>query len=293
MPTRVLPVSCRRRNGFEPLAKDTFEPEKISPTSIPATVDEMQAAALRKAIAADVPTLALPEVADDDDNLRHPLTTSWSPPELAEEEPQLIVVYKERRAQLLGIRFFSEADVEARGGSASGSISVIVAQVAGDGAAHGLVRRGERLVSIDGVAVRSPSHAAEALRQGVGELELALLPPLNGFNLFLSDGSVPPVTLVPSPIPRGASHSQQRQREADAEGAASLYSPSSMLETLDLCSMGVGGAGFGHAYGSPSLGEAVEAFHSLQKMWYGDEPPPQGNAQATSAMARWITSDHI
>ena len=112
-------------------------------------------------------------------------------PEEGEEEGEqgerLVTLYKATQSQKVGIRFFSEDEARARGVTGLPTMGLragaIVEMVAAEGPMAGLVARGDRIISIDGVLIETPNQAAEVLRQSEGRVRIGVLPPLHAMDL--------------------------------------------------------------------------------------------------------------
>ena len=100
-----------------------------------------------------------------------------------EATARTVTLYKGDKNQRLGISFLSVEDARRRGNQDSIDEKLtVVAMVAEDGPAYTLLRRGERVISVGGVALEGPVHAANTLRQSEGYLKVTVLPPLEGFD---------------------------------------------------------------------------------------------------------------
>jgi hypothetical protein len=113
-----------------------------------------------------------------------------TPPELTSAvhgcAARQLVFHKAERWQLLGVRFFSAFEASRRG-----FLDVsqpVVSLVSVEGPLHGVLHRGDRVLSVGGERVRSPEAATSSLRAALGDVQLAVLPPSAAVDLSI-DGS--------------------------------------------------------------------------------------------------------
>ena len=231
--------------------------------------------------------------------------------------PRFVTLYKAFAGQKLGLRFFEERDARNRGAPDDNKLAV-VAMVAEDGAAYGLVERGDRIIGIAGTYVAEPIHAAEILRQGEGYMRLEVLSAPPGMDLTIRDDEdIPAATPRPTPSaaigggnkpiltadgPRRSAVNVSSTTESTTRAHGQTSAPRMPKLNLDAVHEPTMGNTFSNpnltphsprssAYGSyqgrsmlssrVSLGDILHVWNSIKElrdMWNGVEKPPQGNS---------------
>ena len=113
------------------------------------------------------------------------------PCDCGEGPERLVTLYKEKQSQLVGIRFFAQEEARRRG--VTDDKAAIVAMVAPGGPMDGLASRGDRIATVSGVPMESPTQAAIALRTSDGYTLIGVLPPCQQIDLSLESTEVMPI----------------------------------------------------------------------------------------------------
>lgn len=113
------------------------------------------------------------------------------PCDCGEGPERLVTLYKEKQSQLVGIRFFAQEEARRRG--MTDDKAAIVAMVAPGGPMDGLASRGDRIATVSGVPMESPTQAAIALRKSDGYTLIGVLPPCQHIDLSVESSEVMPI----------------------------------------------------------------------------------------------------
>lgn len=90
---------------------------------------------------------------------------------------QTVMIYKEKKESKLGVTFYRKDPQE--GGQEH---AAIVSRLAQNAVSEGKLQPGERIMSIQGMAVQNPLHAARLLRESEGYLRIGKLPKRDDFD---------------------------------------------------------------------------------------------------------------